>query len=396
MSRRFTLADLLFWMALIGLVLAIVVPVCRHVTRVRYYSDEVIDVAASADGTTFAALLGDGRVLIWDKEGILKATLPTLGTYGGWLALSFDGQLAAVTPAGANEYVNVYPRGTVEILDIAKRKVKRALPQRAAYPRFSTSDNRLLMQFGKGSPPYIQYEIYSADLDDRPRIVPERKGTCAAFSPDGTRIALGTQSEIVQIWRLNDLSRERELSASGSADIARVAFSPDGQSMAALVLRNGESYVIETWDLSTGVARPGTPDVSFGELQYSPDGRRIFFTPARPAFGGDGSATKVFDAQTLEPAPAPILSEASMIAAGMRGDTFVTANQYSVDLCDTATLRPTRRLFEGPPPPNVWPAVGCLVIWLVVFILRAARKRARQVGLLLAGASGVCDRATRC
>jgi hypothetical protein len=72
------------------------------------------------------------------------------------------------------------------------------------------------------------------------------------------------------------------------------------------------------------------------------------------------------------------------VAGGMRGDTFVTANQYSVDLCDTATFQRRRRLYEGPPRPNVWPAVGCLVVWLLAFTIRATQKRrptSRSIGV---------------
>lgn len=384
MSLRFTVADLLISIALVGLVLAAVVPVWRHVQRVRYFDDEVIEVAASADGTTFGALLGDGRVLIWDSEGNLKSTLPTLGTFGGCLALSFDGKLAAVSPAGPNEYVNVTPRGTVEIWDIAQQKVRGALPVRCAMPRFSAANNSLLISYIiKGNPPSARYELYSADNDDPPRIVSEPKATCAAFSPDAARFAIGTMNGKVQIFNAADLHKERELVAVGPAKIdgiARVAFAPGGGSIAALVSENGESYSIITWELSNGRVRRVAPRVSgYRELSYSPDGRRLFYTAdagGYHAVGPDRSAAQVFDAQTLEPLAAPALIDAPQIAGGMRGKTFVTTNKVSVDLRETATLQPRRRLYEGRQWPNVWPAVGCFMLWLIVLAIRLRRKTA--------------------
>src|SRR5215469_6013173 len=231
MRRRFTLPGLLLGVTLIGLLLALIVPLATYFARARYYSDEVIEVAASADGTTFAALLGDGHVLVWDNEGSLKATLHTLGTFGGSLALSFDGRLAAVSPAGANEYVNVYPRGTVEIWDIAKRKIRRALALRAAGTKFSTAENLLIVN---RSP--FRFEMYPADNDDPPRVVPAG-GPYVAFAPDGARIATGTVPGRLEIWNLATLFKEREFPAGQTAHLwyNRVAWAPDGQSIAGLI-----------------------------------------------------------------------------------------------------------------------------------------------------------------
>lgn len=380
MFRRFTLADLLTWVTLIALVLAVVVPLWRHSHRVRYYTDEVIEVSASADGSTFGALLGDGRVLLWNSEGEQKATLRTLGTFGGRLALSFDGRLAAVSPGDAKTWINVEPHGTVEIWDIAKGTVQRALPMPAAAPRFSTSENLLLVN---NSPPE-RYELYLADRDDPPQILP--RGGGVAYSPNGKSLAIGIIKQGLQIWDVATLSKQRELISSDrpTREYFRVAWAPDGESIAAIAWELDETgdtvHYIERWNLATGQVRQICPEIPDGDyllLQYSPDGRRLFFVNRSPAWGPRvvRSTTQVFDAETLEPIAAIGMSDVAEVAGGLRGSTFITAGQYSVDLHDTATLQPLRRLYKGPSPPNLWPAVCGLGLWSIAFTVRTVRKR---------------------
>lgn len=391
MVRHFTLADLLMWVTLIALLLAIVVPLWRHSHRVRYYADEVIEVSASADGSTFGALLGDGRVLVWDSEGNLKTTLQTLGTFGGRLALSFDGRLAVVSPGDAKSYVNVEPHGTVEIWDIADQKVQKRLPMPEAAPLFSTSDNSLLISNFATQ----RHELHPDDRAASPRILPGGAGGFA-FSPDGKSVAIGSIKKGLQIWDVATLCKQRELVSGGHTKrfYRFVAWSPSGESIAALAWEfdkagNTVEY-IERWELSTGQVRRIFPQVPNGndllQLRYLPDGHRLFFvTRKSPASGprGDGATTQVFDAETLEPAAAIGMSDVGEIAGSMRGDKFITAGQYTVELRDTTTLQPLRRLYEGPSPPNVWPAVCGVALWGIVFTVRSVRNLKRRQPALL-------------
>lgn len=93
MVRRFTLAGLLLWVALVALLLAIVVPIYRWRNR-SPLSGTVVSVAASADGSTFAALLGDGTILVWDGSGWRKTSIGTERVVSeiARLALSSDGK----------------------------------------------------------------------------------------------------------------------------------------------------------------------------------------------------------------------------------------------------------------------------------------------------------------
>ncbi len=232
------------------------------------------------------------------------------------------------------------------------------------------------------SPPE-RYELYSADRADPPQILP--RGSNAAFSPDGRSLAIGIVNQGLQIWDVATLRKERELTSSDHTkrEYSRVVWSPGGESIAALAgefdkTGNMVEY-IERWELSSGQVRrifPPFQDNDYLELRYSPDGRRLFFISRSPAWGPRvvRSTTQVFDSQTLEPVPIGMRDIAD-IAGGLRGDTFITAGQYSVDLRDTATLQPLRRLYEGPSPPNLWPAVCGFGLWSIAFTVRTVRKR---------------------
>lgn len=89
LARRFSLAALLFGVTFVALFVAIIAPIYHGVRR-SLAQKGVVSVAASADGKTFAALMGDGSVLVWDSSGTLKTTLRTGGACGGQLAVSAD------------------------------------------------------------------------------------------------------------------------------------------------------------------------------------------------------------------------------------------------------------------------------------------------------------------
>jgi len=337
------------------------------------YFDEVVDVAASADGSTLGALLGDGRVFVWDSEGTPQATLRTRGTYGGRLALSFDGALAAVSPAEPNTWVNVEPRGGVQVWDIATRQVRRSLPMRASSLWFSPTEDSLLVNNG---PPW-RYEIYSAVNDDPPRALP--KGTYPAFSPDGKQIAIGMLANKIQIYDLGTLRVKRELltDAEAKVDYGRLAWAPDGRSIAAEALENDETEIIERWELATSQMQRVplrvegddlAPSGSYYTLKYSPDSRRLLI-------GAGGPGTRVLDSKTLKPIPGADMRGLRRAAAGLRGGSFVAAEKYTVELWDVATLTPRRRLYQGSSLPTLWPAALGLLGWSVAFGIRLRKER---------------------
>ncbi|HVX13478.1 MAG TPA: hypothetical protein VHC22_20000 [Pirellulales bacterium] len=380
MPRRFTLAGLLLWVTFVALVLAIVVPPLRHAWREHFWADEVVDLAASADGSTFAALLGDGRVLVWNDKERPIAALHTLGTYAGNLALSHDGRLAAVSPADPRDFGAVPVRGTVQIWDIAADKVQRTLPMRAGALWFSPVDDSLLVLVGRPK----GYELYSARGEEPPREFPAGFGT--AFSPDGQKLAVGTDADKILIYDVADARLERELIAGGeeTTGYGPLAWSPDGRAIAARAVPMGSQdsrQRVERWELSTGhVERMSTSVPLAGEfslrdidgytLDWLPDSRHLLLTDS--LWG-----RQVLDSTTGEWHSIDDRGPMVRFAAGLRGDTLIAATPDVIELWDAATLRPRRRLYEGPLPPNLWPAIVGLVLWLSIFAVHRVRRHSR-------------------
>ena len=126
------------------------------------------------------------------------------------------------------------------------------------------------------------------ELDEPPRSV-----TCAALSPDGTRIALGLAAGafgLVKVFDARTGAPVRHWRAPRFAS-AQLAYSPDGKQ----ILGGGIDYAARLWDAETGatvLTVKGVVDHSCN-IAFSPDGTR-FVT-------GRGNMTaQVIDARTGE------------------------------------------------------------------------------------------------
>lgn len=121
-KARFTLFDLLMWVALAALVAALLAPMFGEGAR----SGLITKVAISADGSTAAALFSDGNVRVWDvADGNRLAVLP-VGQNGDF-ALSADGTILAKRRA-ANAQTKSWPWARKPSLFQHPWIVKRQLP----------------------------------------------------------------------------------------------------------------------------------------------------------------------------------------------------------------------------------------------------------------------------
>lgn len=117
-------------------------------------------------------------------------------------------------------------------------------------------------------------------------VLPHTAGVQAlAFSPDGARLATGSDNGTVTVW---EVSSGREISRfQGEGSIRSLAFSPDARHMAAG--SPGHGYII---DAATGTQVAPLPGASTAScLAFSPDGSRIANA------SGDGTI-RLFEAET--------------------------------------------------------------------------------------------------
>jgi WD40 repeat protein len=140
------------------------------------------------------------------------------------------------------------------------------------------------------------------------------------FSPDGRRLAVADNNSAeldspatIRLW---DAATAREgLAFQANLDeINSVAFSPDGQFLAAA----GEGQVVQVWDATNGrevVALHGHKS-AIKSLTFSPDGRRLASGSLNPFLSGHPGEVKVWN---LGPAPQPLTLHC---AGGLNTVTF--------------------------------------------------------------------------
>ena len=180
----------------------------------------------------------------------------------------------------------------------------------------------------------------------------------AAFSPDGTQLAVGA-FESTQLWDLDTSSMVHDLEPVPALGVESLAFSPDGTTVVAGgvdadLIESTQSYTntrgsLMMWDTDSGRAR--AEPVSLGEwvseVAYSPDGDLVAVGGGGPFGAAKGGWVALFDAaswellRTLPAGKDTVTSVAfghggSVLAAGTsRGNTWI----WQVPESDSTPLR---------------------------------------------------------
>jgi WD40 repeat protein/serine/threonine protein kinase len=277
---------------------------------------QVVDIAWSPDGRLIAEATwegkGDGTVeLLHADTGEVAAIHTNCTGWNGSVAFSYDGNGLAT---GRLDYVIYFwdvrdghlifsitndsmprvtcsPKGPlmaigtggdwwaqegrdVRLVDTSSGKELRVLPKSGDRAVFSPDGKRIATanwgSFNSGSQAVILWDVNSGQKLNVLENMPQVLGM--AFSPDGSRLAIGTRQGEVSLWNLNDFSHAILRQATG--DFARsVSFSPDGQWLAVGLL----TQELEIWDVrerrQAETLRGHTGEVN--AVAFSPDGTQL-------------------------------------------------------------------------------------------------------------------------
>jgi WD40 repeat protein/serine/threonine protein kinase len=167
---------------------------------------------------------------------------------------------------------------------------------------------------------------------------PEGGAYAMAFSPDGSRLALGGVEGLVTVW--DPVGRQRLLQLKGhTAQVTRLRFGADGKSLVSAAADG----TAKLWDLSAREGFRRLPPVGDGDthtpwLAYSPDSRWLAVA---------GRPTRLWDARTRRPGRP--FEPAVRAAFSPDGKTLALGDgEGRVQLCDVDTGR-VLRTWEGRP-----------------------------------------------
>lgn len=327
------------------------------------------DVSFDAAGQRLLVASDDGSVKLWDLRASGK--LPSIWAHRGWVVfarISDDG--TRVVTGGKDQRVHIW--------DMVQRKRVRTLaagiPGKGNSAVDASRDGRAVVATFQGylgrasgwvvamqpldggpgpvftAPHMIEHLVDIGWGGSKPRPLPiDRPPRTVTLSPDGTRLALGTDEGAggARVVVIEIASGRKVSTVTGATDnITACAFTPDGTRLAIASAAAADGIIVARVDTGGRLAvLPTRARDHVVELAFSPDGARLV------AVGRD-HAVRIFDVAAERALHTLTAHEAVVtgVAFAPSGTLFATSSKdRSVRLWDAATaelrvtLRPTRR-----------------------------------------------------
>jgi WD40 repeat protein len=185
-------------------------------------------------------------------------------------------------------------------------------------------------------------------LEENPEtIINQGDGKSAwAFSPDGKKLAAGSEDGSIRLWDLQtQKSSVRVISPGDGSSVLSMSFSPDGKQLAA----GSKDGSIRLWDLQTQkssvrVISPGDGS-SVLSMSFSPDGKQL-------AAGSKDGSIRLWDLQT-QPPRETVLSPGDSSSSPVLSMSFSSNKQLAtgsangkISLWDLQTQKPSEAVIS--------------------------------------------------